>query len=220
MNLLAFDTATSACSVALWCDGHTVEEYTIAPRQHAGLLLPMIERVLAKQAITREQLHAIAFGCGPGSFTGLRIAASVAQGIALGLSLPVLPISTLAALAQGAYRQHQVDKVMVALDARMHQVYWGQYRLTQQTMQPCGEAQVLSPAELSVLADASAWYGAGNGWEAYAADFPTWAGAVKRLPLCYPHAQDIACLAYHAWQRGEAVTAEQALPVYIRDKVT
>jgi tRNA threonylcarbamoyladenosine biosynthesis protein TsaB len=220
MNLLAFDTATSTCSVALWRDGQVVEEYTLAPRQQGHLLLPMIERVLAEQAITREQLDAVAFGCGPGSFTGLRIAASVAQGIALGLSLPVLPISTLAALAQGAYRQHGVENVMVALDARMHQVYWGQYRLTQETMQACSEEQVLSPGDLPAPSDAAIWHGAGNGWEAYAADFPPWAKEIKLLPVDYPRAQDIACLAYHAWQRGEAVAAEQALPVYIRDKVT
>ncbi|NKB47023.1 MAG: tRNA (adenosine(37)-N6)-threonylcarbamoyltransferase complex dimerization subunit type 1 TsaB [Legionellales bacterium] len=219
MNILAFDTATSTCSVAGMCGQKVVEEHALLPRQQAQCLLPMIERTLAKQGIGSAQLDVIAFGRGPGSFTGLRIAASVAQGIAVGLSLPVIPISTLAALAQGAHRLYQVKNILVALDARMQQVYWGAYQWREQTMHSVDDEQVVTPAQLHLPAGED-WAGVGEGWKAYQIEFPAWFTQVDVLPLFYPHAQDIATLAQHAWRQGKAVAADQALPVYIRDKVT
>jgi tRNA threonylcarbamoyladenosine biosynthesis protein TsaB len=127
MKLLALDTATEACSAAVWVDGTVLERYELAPRRHAALILPMIEAVLAEANLSPLQLDAIAFGRGPGAFTGVRIAVGIAQGIAFAADLPVIPISTLAALALGAAQETGYSRIAAALDARMGEVYWGVY---------------------------------------------------------------------------------------------
>ena len=125
--LLAIETSTPACSAALSIDGVVIERYALAPRQHAVLILPMIESLLLEAGISVAQLDALAFGRGPGSFTGVRIAASVIQGIAFAADLPVLPVSTLATLALGGMRITDKTQVMAALDARKSEIYWGCY---------------------------------------------------------------------------------------------
>lgn len=218
MKLLALDTATEACSAAVWVDGNVLERYELAPRRHAALILPMIESVLAEAGLSAGQLDAIAVGRGPGAFTGVRIAMGIAQGIAFAADRPVAPVSTLAALALGAARATGEARIAAALDARMSEVYWGLYAVNGYETELLGEERVCVPE--AVTAPPGAWFGAGSGWAVYAE------ALAQRLTVsgwrsdCYPRAGDIARLAATPSQRGAWVVAEQALPVYLRDRVT
>jgi len=220
MNLLALETATDCCSVALLTDAGVLEDHRLAPRQHATLILPMIEGLLAQAGLARQALDVIAFGRGPGAFTGLRIAAGVAQGLALGLDRPVVPVSTLAALAQAS----GVDRVLAALDARLGEVYFGYYTRGGDGLVLADTADGLAPPdEISLPAD-PAWrgVGVGPGWGAYGTVLGTRLG--HRIAgvdaAVQPRAGGLARLAAAAHARGEAVSAELALPVYLRDRVT
>lgn len=220
MNLLALDTATECCSVALLTAAGVLEDHRLAPRQHAALILPMIEGLLAEAGLTRHALDVIAFGRGPGAFTGLRIAAGVAQGLALGLGRPVVPVSTLAALAQASAAQ----RVLAALDARLGEVYFGYYTRGGDDLVVADAADGLAPPDAIALPTDPAWRGVGigPGWGAY--------GEVLGARLGHhidtvdadvqPRAGGLARLAAAAHARGEAVSAELALPVYLRDRVT
>lgn len=220
MNLLALETATDCCSVALLTDADVLEDHRLAPRQHAALILPMIEGLLAQAGLARQALDVIAFGRGPGAFTGLRIAAGVAQGLALGLDRPLVPVSTLAALAQASGAQ----RVLAALDARLGEVYFGYYTRGGDGLVAADAADGLAPPEAISLPADPAWrgVGVGPGWGAHREVL----GA--RLAHCIdavdadvqPRAGGLARLAAAAWLRGEAVSAEFALPVYLRDRVT
>ncbi|EIK52674.1 metal-dependent protease molecular chaperone [Stutzerimonas stutzeri TS44] len=216
-TLLALDTATEACSVALLHDGRVLSHYEVIPRLHAQRILPMIQTLLAEAGIGLSALDAIAFGRGPGAFTGVRIAIGVVQGLAFALERPVLPVSTLATIAQRAWREHGATQVAAAIDARMDEVYWGCYREHAGEMQLCGGEAVLPPEQAGLPRDATgAWFGAGTGW-GYAERIPVAVSATDARLL--PHAEDLLRLATFAWQRGEAVEADQAQPVYLRDNV-
>ncbi|MFN2309409.1 MAG: tRNA (adenosine(37)-N6)-threonylcarbamoyltransferase complex dimerization subunit type 1 TsaB [Gammaproteobacteria bacterium] len=221
MKILAFDTATEACSAALLLDDEVHERFEVAPRGHARLLLPMLDGLLAEAGLKPAQLDAIAFGRGPGSFTGLRIAASVAQGIAFAVDLPVLPVSTLAALARDALQRHAAAQVLVAIDARMEEVYWAAYaRDAQGEPQRLGEEQV-TPASAVCLPAAGEWFGIGTGWAAYDDVLRGRCGAalVGVDAAGLPHAAHIVRLAAREFLAGAAVSAEQACPVYLRNRV-
>lgn len=217
MKLLALDTATEACSTAVWIDGAVVERYEWAPRRHAALILPMIEAVLAEAGLETRQLDAIAVGRGPGAFTGVRIAMGIAQGIAFAADLPVAPVSTLAALALGAGRETGRTHIAAALDARMGEVYWGVYAVAGEDVEPLGEERVCAPE--AVTAPPGQWFGAGSGWAAHAE------ALTRRLTVSgwrgdgYPRAGDVARLAAAPSRRGAWVAAERALPVYLRNEV-
>jgi len=216
-TLLALDTATEACSVAVLHEGKVLSHYEVIPRLHAQKLLPMIKQIMADIGAPLSAIDAIAFGRGPGAFTGVRIAIGVVQGLAFGLDRPVLPVSNLALLAQGAFRAHGVQQVAAAIDARMDEVYWGCYAETAGEMRLLGEEAVLAP-ETVALPDAASgeWFGAGTGW-GYAERLAVKPSAFDAAAL--PHAQDLLELARFAWARGEAVPADMAQPVYLRDKV-
>lgn len=217
-TLLALDTATEACSVALLHDGRVLSHYEVIPRLHAQRLLPMIKELLGEAGVPLAALDAIAFGRGPGAFTGVRIAIGVVQGLAFALDRPVLPVSNLAALAQRAQREHGAQQVAAAIDARMDEVYWGCYRAEQGEMRLAGIEAVLPPERASLPRDAAGdWFGAGTGWGAYAARIPVAVSGQDGAML--PHAEDLLSLARFAWARGEAVVADQAQPVYLRDQV-
>lgn len=221
VRLLAIETSTPACSAALWVDDSVLERYALAPRQHAALMLPMIESLLLEAGITVAQLDAVAFGCGPGSFTGVRIAASMVQGIAFAADLPVVPVSTLAALAQGGMRLTGGQQVMAALDARKAEVYWGCYTDTGTgTVALQGSECVCAPAEVHCPA-VDGWVGVGSGWEAYPDELMKRAvGRVVRvLPDFEPRAIDVARLGNHAYRQGKMVRPEEAVPVYLRNNV-
>ena len=216
MKLLALDTATEACTVALSIDGQVLERFE-RRSQHSEHLLPMIDSLLAEPQLALGQLDAIAFGRGPGSFTGLRIGAGVAQGLAFGADLPVVPVSSLATLAQG----QAGDRVLAAFDARMQQVYWSAYRRSgDRLMELEGAEQVLAPAAVP-RPEGDGWVGAGSGWDAYAGPLKEQLGSclARWIPAQLPHARDMIPLAAHALRAGRALSAEQALPLYIRDDV-
>lgn len=218
-TLLALDTATEACSVALLHDGKITSHYEVIPRLHAQRILPMIQTLLAEAGVALNSVDAIAFGRGPGAFTGVRIAVGVVQGLAFALDRPVLPISNLAVLAQRAFREQGATHVAAAIDARMDEVYWGCYREQAGEMRLLGVEAVLSPEAVHVPAEtdsAATWFGAGTGW-GYAPRMPVRPAQSDASLL--PHAVDLLALAEFAWRRGEALPADEAQPVYLRDKV-
>jgi tRNA threonylcarbamoyladenosine biosynthesis protein TsaB len=221
MKLLAFDSATEACSAALFIDGEVCERFEIAPRRHAALLLPMAQALLAEAGLRLKDLDALALAHGPGSFTGLRIALGAVQGLALGLDRPVVGVSTLRALAARTQRLHGAERVAVAMDARMGQVYWGQYGwdASRQCVALAADC-LLDPAQAPRLEPAG-WLPAGSGWQRYAAILgqATGLGEPARLLEPYPHAEEIARLAAPAVQRGEGVPASRVEPVYLRQQV-
>lgn len=221
MNLLALDASTDACSVALWLDGKLDERFDVVPRGHTDLILPMVDELINGAGLTLADMDAIAFARGPGAFTGVRIATGVVQGLAYAKDLPVIPVSTLAALAQGAWREHQWQHVVACLDARMDEVYWGAYQYIDGRMQAVAADECVTAAHQAPPLEGDEWAGAGSGWSAYAEDLQArYQGQIKRLDGdCYPHAQDIAVLASFAAAAGEMLPVEQALPVYLRDKV-
>ena len=224
MKILAIDTSTEACSVAVYIDGDSRERFEIARQRHTELILPMIESLLAESGLNSvKDFDALAFGRGPGSFTGIRIGTGVVQGIALGSGLPVAPVSTLAAMAQGVYRLHQESNVLAAIDARMHEVYWGCYQLDDNGyMQAVQDEVVGKPGSLSLPEQHELnWFGAGSAWSAYTEDLRSIAGA--RLSAydgsCLPHAIDVAHLAGDVINTGGLVTADNIEPVYLRNEV-
>lgn len=223
-KLLALDTSTEACSAAIRAGGELLgKRFEIAPRRHAELILPMIESILAESGLGLHELDCIAFGRGPGSFTGVRIAAAVSQAIAFSASLPVVPVSTLAALAMQVMRRHGADQVMTAIDARMGEIYWGLYAPdSSQGVRAVTSEQVAKPQTLAplTLQTACVLHGAGSGWQTYCKLLQQKIAADRVWPELYPDAADIAYLAGYAYQSGNAVSAEQALPVYLRDNVT
>jgi len=222
MKLLAIDTATEACSAALLVDGEISERFELAPRQHASLILPMAEQLLAEAELKVAQLDALAFGCGPGSFTGVRIATGVIQGIAFAADLPVMSVSTLTALAQGALLEQKVTKVLSAIDARMGEVYWNSCIAgSDGIMRSAGEEQLAVPSAI-LLPQGDGWHGVGSGWQIHSEALRTRLGGKldDSHPACYPHARDIAVLAANDFSSGvKSLAAEQVLPVYLRNSV-
>ncbi len=217
MILLALETATEACSAALAVDGDIRERFEVAPRGHSLLILPMIDELMAEAEISIEQVDAIAFGRGPGAFTGLRIAVGVTQGIAFGADLPVVPVSTLAALAQGS----ESNNVLAAIDARMDEVYWGAYqRNGAGLMVLFGEEAVIPPGQIP-LPEGEDWVGAGTGWGSYSTILAERCGGKLSAwnGESLPHAADVARLGIAGFNAGEATSAELAMPVYLRDQV-
>ncbi len=219
MKFLALDTATEACSAALYFDGVITERYEVAPREHARLILPMAEALLSDAGLTPGELDAIAFGCGPGAFTGVRIAASVVQGIAFAANLPVVAVSDMAAVALAAAREHNTARTLVCFDARMREVYWSLY----ETQTASSSVLLQGPERLGAPDDVSASgavFGAGSGWSAYPVLQEHFESQLVGLDATLlPHAADIARLAAPRVERGDTVPAEQALPVYLRDEV-
>jgi tRNA threonylcarbamoyladenosine biosynthesis protein TsaB len=216
MKLLAFDTATDVCTAALSLDGQVLERFE-RRSQHSEHLLAMIEELLAEAGIRLQQLDVIAFGRGPGSFTGLRIGAGVAQGLAFACDLPVLPVSSLAALAQGV----DAGQVLAALDARMQQVYWGVYTRNAQGLVVPRLSDVVINPEAVTPPEGQGWIGAGSGWDAYGDMLASRSGSAlaRWLPDVVPQARYLAVLAAAAFRDGLAVPADQAQPVYVRDDV-
>lgn len=220
MKLLAIDTATEACSAALWLDGEVQEEYLLAPRGHAELILPMVERLLAAAGLALGQLDALAVDRGPGSFTGVRIGISVTQGLAFAGDLPVHPVSSLAALAQGAWHATGATRVLSLIDARMDEVYWASHVLQEQVM-TVSDAEQVGPSELVLPAAGVEWLAVGTGYRQYRERLPAelrHAGHPDPQ-LDLPRARHIVELAGRQAGPQTAVPAEQLEPVYLRNDV-
>lgn len=225
MKLLAIETATEACSIAVWIDGEVRERHALAPRRHAELALPWAEELLAEAGIARSQLDAVAVGRGPGAFTGVRLAVALAQGIALALDRPVLPVSTLAALAWPARLVLPVGgQVLASIDARMQEVYLARFDIQPDGLRLLGEETVQPPADV-VLPDTGDWAARGTGLGALDAALAARLRAQPgiRLHACeaeaLPHAADVAALAAAALARGEGIAPERLEPAYLRNQV-
>jgi tRNA threonylcarbamoyladenosine biosynthesis protein TsaB len=219
MKILAIDSATEACSAALLIQETVAERFEVPGRGHAARLLPMADELLREAGLEARDLDAIAFGRGPGAFTGLRIAAGLAQGLAAGSRLPVLPVSNLAAVAAAAARIKGATLVLACMDARMGQVYWGAYDCTGSAPVAVGSEHLAIP-EAVVPPGAAAWFGAGHGFSAH----PGLATRLGASLSCVdasilPRAADIARIAAVDLAAGKGLAAAQGLPVYLRDDV-
>ncbi|MFP9228478.1 tRNA (adenosine(37)-N6)-threonylcarbamoyltransferase complex dimerization subunit type 1 TsaB [Pectobacterium cacticida] len=222
-RILALDTATEACSVALWNEGEIHSLFEICPREHTQRILPMVQQVLADSGLTLKHLDALAFGQGPGSFTGVRIGIGIAQGLALGADLPLIGVSSLATMAQGAFRLTHATRVLAAIDARMGEVYWGCYqRDTNGTWQGDAEEAVLKPEQVQALAASLSgeWATVGTGWETYPNLVNTSSLLLAEGRVLLPQALDMLPLANQRWLAGKAVSVESAQPRYLRNEVT
>ncbi|MEO9273967.1 tRNA (adenosine(37)-N6)-threonylcarbamoyltransferase complex dimerization subunit type 1 TsaB [Marinomonas sp. 5E14-1] len=221
--ILALDTSTPACSVALNIDGVVLEDFRMAPRLHNDLILPMVDQILSQAGMSLSDLDGIAFGRGPGSFTGLRISAGVVQGLAFGADLPAIPVSTLAALSLEAFQKTGQNHWLAALDARMGEIYLGGYFVNktdgQYQLETRVNEQVVKPDLLSEFE--MEFNGVGSGW-CYEETLS------KRLPKApehiltdfSPRAACIAELGMMAFQNGETVSSYDAIPTYLRDEIT
>ncbi len=222
MRILALDTATEACSAALLLGETLLARYEEPKRGHAELILPMVDGLLAEARIGLRELDCLAVGRGPGAFTGVRIAVSVAQGLAFGADRPIVPISDLAALAQRAAEAHRAMRVLACLDARIGEVYWAAYEVgSDGLIEPRTPERVESP--MSVTPPEGGWFGVGTGWSAYPELGQRLADAGVALAgidgSLLPRAHEIVRLAVRDFRAGRAVSPERALPVYVRDTV-
>jgi tRNA threonylcarbamoyladenosine biosynthesis protein TsaB len=212
MKFAAFETSTEWCSVAIWIDGEISSVEERAGHTHSERVLPMLDNLLAAAGISIAQLDAVAFGAGPGSFTGLRIACGVAQGLAFARGLPVIGVSTLEAMAE----ESGDPRVVACIDARMHEVYYSAIEKTNHGWQEVIPAQCVAPA-LAPLPPGDGWTGCGNGFTAYGEIFKSRFSVLK--PEIHPGALAVARLAAPRFVAGEGMDAALALPVYVRDKV-
>jgi len=224
LKILALDASEQACSVALLNEGDLQQRLTIAPRQHAALLLPMAQELLAESELTLAMLDAIAVARGPGAFTGLRIATSAAQGLALGADLGIAPISTLHAMVARACEERGVKAVIAALDARMEEVYIGGYRQTApDEYERFLEEQVCTPAEVRCSEDSAAWpaieLGVGSGW-IYQAPLQNALSMELPVVIDWPcHAKEVARLAQSWVTQSRLLPPEEVVPAYLRNTV-
>lgn len=221
MKLLALETAGPWCSAALMVDEQIEQRLEEAPRRHADRILAMLEELLRAAGLGLCELDAIVYGRGPGSFTGVRIAAAVTQGIAFGSGRGVVGISTLAATAQAAYRQCGQTRLACALDARMGEVYWGCYEIepVQQRLRLVGEECVIAP-ERSPLLPQPGWCAVGDGWSRYAALRARHQQSLDdRWEMIRAEARDLLVLAKHELEDAPPDEPPDALPVYLRNRV-
>ena len=227
MRILGIDTATESCSAALLLERRLLERAQRLERAHAQVILPMVDELLAEGGALLDTLDAIAFGRGPGAFTGVRLAATVAQGLAFGAGVPVVPVSDLRALAQRALDEDRaLARVLVCTDARMREVYWGCFERSSDTFAgPCGEERVSAPADVRLP---SAWGRAGQGAGRLAgvgSGFAAYPELCGKFPFdvvmqgLLPRAAEIVQLAVPEVAAGRVFPPEQALPVYLRDDV-
>ena len=222
MRILAIDTATEACSAALWNDGTLSAHFEICPSEHTQRILPLVQEVLNESGTQLTDLDALAFGRGPGSFTGVRIGIGIAQGLALGAELPMIGVSTLATMAQGAWRKTGATRVLAAIDARMGEVYWAEYQRDEQGVWHGEESEaVLKPEAVRERLQQleGEWATVGTGWQAWL-DLANGCGlTLADGAIQLPEAQDMLPLACHLFTAGKTVAVEHAEPVYLRNEV-
>ena len=223
-KLLALDTSTEACSVALQLGSEILTLDEVCPQQHSKRILPMVQQLLREAGISLAQLDGIVFGRGPGSFTGVRIGVGVTQGLAFGADIPVYGVSTLAAMAQAAARLHSATQVIAAIDARMAEVYIARFALndtlSNALMQAQSEEVAIKPDALNAFSLSGPVMGVGTGWQTYARQLSALQHVSIANDILYPSAQDMLTLALPALASGAFIAAEHAEPVYVRDEVT
>jgi tRNA threonylcarbamoyladenosine biosynthesis protein TsaB len=216
LKILAFDTSSNYCSIALWIDGEILSRSILAEQRHSELLLPMLQELLAESELTLAQLDGIAFGAGPGSFTGLRIACGVAQGLAFGSGLPVIGISTLEALAQ----QAGTNSVITAIDARMGEIYHAAYVKSADDWETVSVPTLCLP-RYAPLMPGDNWVGCGSAFDKYCDELKSHYGSsISRIETGFvPHAREMAQLAEQDFKQGLGVDPVDAAPIYIRNKI-
>lgn len=222
MRILAIDTATEACSVALWNNGTTFAHFEECPREHTQRILPLVKTILTEGNTSLTDLDALAYGRGPGSFTGVRIGIGIAQGLALGADLPMIGVSTLATMAQGAWRMTGATRVLAAIDARMGEVYWAEYTRDENGVWHGEETEaVLKPEAVTgrLKQLSGEWATVGTGW-------PAWPEMAKDTGLTLvdgnmllPAAEEMLPIACQLLAAGKTVAVEHAEPVYLRNTV-
>jgi tRNA threonylcarbamoyladenosine biosynthesis protein TsaB len=220
MNILALDTCTELCSAAILTAETLYIDSKLTERGHSDMILSMMDRLLAEAKLSIKDIDVVAFGRGPGSFTGVRVGVGVAQGIAFAHDIPVVAVSSLAAVAQYAADTTGAEHIAVAMDARMNEIYCASYRYSAGFVEAETEEKVC-PASDFVPAVKQAWFGAGTAWSVYEEELK--ANFDQNLlnfeAELYPHASAIAKLAQREFEAGRVMKAEQAVPVYLRDKV-
>lgn len=220
MKILALDTCTEMCSVALLDQDKLFEQALATQRGHSEHILGMLDALLAQAGVSLKDIDLLSFGRGPGSFTGVRVGVGVAQGIAFARRLPVVPVSTLAAVAQRAIDEYGAKQIAVALDARMGEVYAAHYREVNGLAVLCDEEQVCAPTDFRPL-DETMWFAAGTGWKEHEQALKT--AFANQLSgedaTLLPLAAAMTWLARDRADKGETIAAEAAVPVYLRDKV-
>lgn len=222
-RILAIDTATEACSVALLNHETVTAHFELCAREHTQRILPMVQAILKQERTALTALDALAFGQGPGSFTGVRIGIGIAQGLALGAELPMIGISTLKTMAQSAWRLQGATQVLAAIDARMGEVYWAEYQRDAQGNWQGEETEaVLKPeaAQARMAALTGEWAMVGTGWKAWPQLAETAGPLLIQTEVTLPCAEDMLPLAAAAFSAGRTVAVEQAEPTYLRNEVT
>lgn len=221
-NILAVDTSTEACSMALIFNNKLYSDFVISQRDHTKQVLPMIDNLLKQANCTISQIDAIAFAKGPGSFTGVRIGIGIAQGLALGLDKPMIPVSTLATLAQGAYREKGAKQIVSAIDARMGEIYLGVYQIIANgDLQLMIDECVIKPNQVSsylssLALDYDSVYYAGTGWNTYL-------DMLKGLQdgnSLLPKAEDMLMIAKQQYVKGNIIAVQDVEATYLRNEVT
>lgn len=221
-RILALDTATEACSAALQNLQQIDARFEIAPRDHTQRILPLVQELLQAQQLDLTALDVLAFGRGPGSFTGVRIGIGIAQGLALGANLPMIGVSSLATMAQGAWRLTGATRVLAAIDARMGELYWAEYQRDENGEWLGAETEAVIKPEVAqerIAALGGEWTAVGTGWQAYPHLLTSSGAQLIASEVLLPAAEDMLPLALSAWQRDEAVAVENAEPVYLRNEV-
>ena len=218
MRLLGLEMSSAGGSVALSTGEQIFERQIETPREQTERVLEMTAELLEEAGLALGELDGIAFGRGPGSFTGLRVAAAIAQGFALSSAVPLLPVSSLVALAQGAWRTERVGNSLICIDARMGEVYWGEFAVVDGLAVHERDDQLSLPSALSPPA-AKRWTAIGGGFDVYADQLaPLLAGADRVLLELQPAAQDLFPKAVQDLAAGRITPIAQALPVYLREQ--
>jgi len=221
MNIIALDTCTESCSAALLYQGELFEYVEMTQRGHSELILGMLDNVLAQAGISISAIDALAFGRGPGSFTGVRVGVGVAQGIAFARDIPVIPVSSLAAVAQGAADQLDINHLAVAMDARMGEIYCASYQREKGLVTLVDHERVCPPQDFLAESSSSVWAGIGTGWREYDGILrESFKNQLTQVSTeHYPRATSIIKLAKFEAEAGRLLSAEQAMPVYLRNNV-
>ena len=205
MRILAIDTATEACSVALWNDGTVNAHFELCPREHTQRILPMVQDILTTSGTSLTDINALAYGRGPGSFTGVRIGIGIAQGLALGAELPMIGVSTLMTMAQGAWRKNGATRVLAAIDARMGEVYWAEYQRDENGIWHGEETEAVLKPEIV--------------HERMQQLSGEWVTVLRDGEVLLPAAEDMLPIACQMFAEGKTVAVEHAEPVYLRNNV-
>lgn len=219
-TILALDTATEACSVALFHQGKTTGLNELSPRTHTQRILPMVDELLSQAGISLQQVDVLAFGRGPGSFTGVRVGVGIAQGLALGVQLPVVPVSNLTAMAEAAFQQYGATNVLSLIDARMNEVYFSQLEREESGWKTIVAEQVCAPEQaIAQIQPKDNLVVVGTGWSAYP-QFEEASLAVTISDITLPSAQFMLPLAVSAIRQGKMISGLEIEPVYLRNEVT